>query len=180
MPLTRPTFRPRTKIHPTVTSIMSAIKHFFSANRQYAVAGASNNPSKFGYKILNWYIEHGLKAIPINPREEKILNQPVVANVTAVLEGLKAKKDIAGYSLSDKDGLSISFLTPPAITIKTLQEIGAVDGYKDLIKGLWLQPGSFDNDVVDMVQALGLEDVLIFQGLCILVQGESGMYSANL
>lgn len=156
------------------------IKLFFGPTRQYLVAGASNNPTKFGYKILNWYLAHDLNAIPINPREEVILDQKVVPSVTEVLQSLKNHQDLAGYKLSASDGVSISFLTPPKITVATLDEIAKVDGYRDLVKGLWFQPGSYNQDVVDKAELLGLYDIVVYEDECILVRGEEGMYSANL
>ena len=156
------------------------IKLFFGPTRQYLVAGASNNPTKFGYKILNWYLAHDLNAIPINPREEVILDQKVVPLITEVLQALKQHQDLAGYPLSASDGVSISFLTPPKITVATLDEIAKVDGYRDLVKGLWFQPGSYNQEVVDKAELLGLYDIVVYEDECILVRGEEGMYSANL
>lgn len=161
-------------------SMKTKIKLFFGPTRQYLVAGASNNPTKFGYKILNWYLAHDLNAIPINPREEVILDQKVVPSVTEVLQSLKNHQDLAGYKLSASDGVSISFLTPPKITVATLDEIAKVDGYRDLVKGLWFQPGSYNQDVVDKAELLGLYDIVVYEDECILVRGEEGMYSANL
>ncbi|KAI5951934.1 hypothetical protein KGF54_005009 [Candida jiufengensis] len=161
-------------------TMKSKIKTFFGANRQYAVAGASNNPSKFGYKILNWYIKHNLSAIPINPKEKEILNQPVVSNVQTILKAIENHKDLDTYKTSKVDGLSISFLTPPAITVATLKEIGEIEGYKSIIKGLWFQPGSYDQEVLDLAEKLGEFDKVIEEDECILVRGEEGLISANL
>lgn len=161
-------------------SMKTKIKLFFGPTRQYLVAGASNNPTKFGYKILNWYLAHDLNAIPINPREEVILDQKVVPLITEVLKALKQHQDLAGYPLSASDGVSISFLTPPKITVATLDEIAKVDGYRDLVRGLWFQPGSYNQEVVDKAELLGLYDIVVYEDECILVRGEEGMYSANL
>ncbi|ODV80207.1 NAD(P)-binding protein [Suhomyces tanzawaensis NRRL Y-17324] len=161
-------------------STKARIKTFFGPTRQYAVAGASNNPSKFGFKVLLWYVSHGLSSIPINPREKEILGQPVVGSVRLVLNAVNEHQDVESYKLSKVDGVSISFLTPPNITVATLKEIATVSGYKDIVKGLWLQPGSYDEAVLDLVDQIGLEGVVIHQDECILVRGEEGMYSANL
>lgn len=164
-------------IHPRMSTTLR-IKHFFGGSRQYAVAGASNNPAKFGYKILQWYIDHGLSAVPVNPREAEILGQPAVASVAELLVALAAKSDVGPYQLSAADGLSVSFLTPPHATAATLHEIAAVPNYKQLVKGLWLQPGSYDQHVLDVAEALGLTP--IHEDECILVRGELGMHAANL
>lgn len=163
-----------------MSSIKTKIKSFFSKNRQYAVAGASNNPSKFGYKILNWYIVHNLPVVPINPKESQILGKPVVSNVTTLIEAIVKQTKVDGHDLSKVDGLSVSFLTPPPITAATLREIGKTEGYKNVIKGLWFQPGSYDQEVLDIAEELGEFDKVIEEDECILVRGEEGLLSANL
>ncbi|RCK63368.1 hypothetical protein Cantr_09850 [Candida viswanathii] len=161
-------------------SMKAKIRSFFSSNRQYAVAGASNNPSKYGYKILNWYILHNLPVIPINPKELEILGKDVVPNVTEIINAIETHKDLASYKTSEADGLSISFLTPPPVTVKTLQEISKIDGYDKVIKGLWFQPGSYDQEVLDLAEQIGEFDKVIHEDECILVRGEEGLVTANL
>ncbi|ABN65076.2 predicted protein [Scheffersomyces stipitis CBS 6054] len=161
-------------------SMKSKIRAFFGPTRQYAVAGASNNPTKFGFKILSWYVSHNLTAIPINPREQEILGQNVISNVTQILESIVAKSDLNGYKLSDVDGLSISFLTPPHITTTTLKQIADVEGYENIVKGLWFQPGSYDQEVLDTAEKIGLFSKVVYEDECILVRGEEGLHSANL
>ena len=161
-------------------SMKSKIRSFFGSKRQYAVAGASNNPSKFGYKILNWYILHNLPVIPINPKEQEILGKEVSANVSQIITAIENHEDILSYRTSEVDGLSISFLTPPHVTAKTLQEISKVDGYDKVIKGLWFQPGSYDQEVFKLAEKIGEFDKVVHEDECILVRGEEGLVSANL
>ncbi|CCE79943.1 Piso0_003036 [Millerozyma farinosa CBS 7064] len=161
-------------------SMRAKIKAFFGPARQYVVAGASNNPSKFGFKILSWYINHDLSVIPVNPKENTILDQPVVSKIEDIISAMKFKQDLKGYSTSKVDGVSISFLTQPRITVRTLQEIATVEGFKDVVKGLWFQPGSYDEEVIKQAEKIGLYDRVIYEDECILVRGEEGLYSANL
>lgn len=161
-------------------SMKPRIKAFFGANRHYVVSGASNNPGKFGFKILLWYVSHGLPVIPVNPKESEILAQPVVKSVTDVVQAAVSKKDINAYKLGDYDGISISFLTPPSVTATTLKEITMVKGFKDVIKGLWFQPGSYDEEVLKIAEKIGVFDQVVHEDECILVRGEEGLYSANL
>ncbi|KAG7666319.1 uncharacterized protein J8A68_000156 [[Candida] subhashii] len=161
-------------------SVIPTIKAFFNANRQYAIVGASNNPTKYGYKILAWYLNHNLSIIPINPKEQEILGTKVVNNINDVVKAIASHQDILTYKTSSVDGLSISFLTPPKITRATVQDIGKIDGYKDVIKGLWFQPGSYDQEVLDAAQDLGVFEKVIHEGNCILVSGENGMRAAGL
>lgn len=161
-------------------SMKSKIKTFFGAARQYAVVGASKNPTKFGFKILSWYVSHELAVVPVNPREPEILGQKVVPSVSEILRAISERKDVAHHKLSTVDGLSISFLTPPEITANTLDEISAVPNYKNLVKGLWFQPGSYDQKVLEKTESIGLLDLAIHQDECILVRGDEGLYAANL
>ncbi|EGV64627.1 hypothetical protein PSN45_004957 [Yamadazyma tenuis] len=161
-------------------SMKTKIKQFFGASRQYAVSGASNDPSKFGFKITRWYVSHNLPVIPVNPKASEILNQSVVHSISEIVDAIKSKTDIGEHALSGADGLSISFLTPPKITTSTLKQIAIVDGYKGIIKGLWFQPGSYDAEVLEVAQQIGLFDTVVYEDECILVRGEEGLYSANL
>ena len=160
-------------------SMTTKIGTFFGPSRQYAVAGASNSPHKFGYKIFDWYLARDLKAIPVNPREKEIIGQPVVHNIETILNTLKAKEDLDIYQLSAKDGLSISFLTPPEITLATLGEIASGEGYQDLVKGLWFQPGSYSERVIQKASDLGLLNKTVYQDECILIRGDEGLLSVS-
>lgn len=161
-------------------SMRPYIKAFFGRNRQYAVAGASSNPNKFGFKILLWYVTHDLPVIPINPKESEILGQPVISDIIEILSGLKNNQDVQGHKLSTKDGLSISFLTQPKITVDLLNQIGQFEGYSDVIKGLWFQPGSYDQEVLDVAESLGLFSKVVYEDECILRRGDEGLFNANL
>lgn len=160
--------------------MMTRIKSFFGSKREYAVVGATKNPSKFGFKILSWYVNHNLPVVPINPRESEILGQTVVPSIKELLKAISIKTDISHHHLAIADGLSISFLTPPQITQQTLTEISQFPNYKELVKGVWFQPGSYDQAVLDKVSEIGLEDKAIHEDECILVRGESGLYNSNL
>lgn len=160
--------------------MLNQIKTFFGPRREYVVVGATKNTSKFGYKILNWYLNHDLPVVPINPREEEILGQGVVSNMKQLLSAISEGNTISGHNLSKVDGLSISFLTPPQITHQTLDEISTIADYKSLVKGLWFQPGSYDQSVLEKVSEIGLEERAVHEDECILVRGEQGLYSSNL
>ncbi|KAJ8142884.1 hypothetical protein OY671_003986 [Metschnikowia pulcherrima] len=161
-------------------SMKSKIKSFFGPSRVYAVVGASKNPSKFGFKILSWYVSRELPVIPVNPKEPEILGQDVVPAISTILQAISKKKDLSHHQLSAADGLSISFLTPPEITLRTLNEISEVPHYKSLVRGLWFQPGSYDRRVIEKTDEIGLSEIAIHQDECILVRGDEGLNAANL
>lgn len=116
----------------------------------------------------------------MNPKTPEILGQQVVSSLLTVIKHVNQKADIGSHKLGDVDGLSVSFLTPPHITSATLKQIADIDGYKDVIKGLWFQPGSYDKDVLETAEKIGLGDKVIEEDECILVRGEEGLYSASL
>lgn len=72
-------------------------------------------------------------------------------------------------ALESPSTTSLSFLTPPQVTSKSLKE-----AKESGIKHVWLQPGSFDEGVMEEVDGLGFETV-IAGGRCILVEGEKGL-----
>lgn len=161
-------------------SMKTRIKNFFGSKRQYAVSGASTDTSKFGYKITSWYVNHSLPVIPVNPKAPEILGKEVVSSIPSIIKHVGSKTDIGSHNLREADGLSISFLTPPHITSATLQQIAETEGYKDIIKGLWFQPGSYDRNVLEIAQNIGLGDKVVEEDECILVRGDEGLYSASL
>ncbi|KAF5625394.1 hypothetical protein F52700_9113 [Fusarium sp. NRRL 52700] len=150
----------------------ATVRKFF-ASSAYAVAGASSNPAKFGHRglvVFAWYLHHDLPVTPINPGSETInaLNKdhPTVPSVTA---------------LSNPTQTSLSVITPPAATLKVLQE-----AKEKGIPSVWLQPGSFDDAVLKFANAPGAFEAVVagdggrgHEGWCILVDGERGLKAAG-
>ncbi|KAL2691597.1 hypothetical protein Neosp_001986 [[Neocosmospora] mangrovei] len=93
-------------------------------------------------------------------------DHPTVPNITA---------------LPNPKQTSISVITPPSATLKVLQEA------KELgIPSVWLQPGSFDDDVLKFANEQGGFDAVVagdggrgHEGWCILVDGERGLKAAG-
>ncbi|KAL4933579.1 CoA-binding protein [Aspergillus undulatus] len=116
---------------------MEAVKRFFSSPR-FAVAGASNDSHKFGYKILAWYHQHSLPVTPLNPRAPSIQLSPSASYDTVASPKL----------LPSPSQTSLSVVTPPAVTLPLLQEAHSVG-----IPAVWLQPGTFDNSVLEFARS---------------------------
>jgi len=109
------------------------MRQFFRAT-QYAVVGASADRSKFGNKVLRWYIDRHLNVTPVHPSQSSI-------------EGYKATKilaDVMDQAPNPFEALTgVSIITPPSISLKVLQ-----DSISDKrISGFWLQPGAADATV---------------------------------
>jgi predicted CoA-binding protein len=152
------------------TDMRAAAKTFFSA-KQFAVAGASSNTAKFGYKIFVWYLDHGLKAIPLNP------------TASSVAVGQEEYDTVASPSkLTDPTNTSLSIITPPAVTAKLLEEAKAVG-----IKAVWLQPGTYTDKELDYAvkefpgAAVGgfADGTVGGEGWCVLVDGDEAIEAAS-
>ncbi|KAF9958820.1 hypothetical protein BGZ65_001172 [Modicella reniformis] len=127
------------------------IKEFFSSTSQkFAVVGASTNPTKFGNKVLRWYVRHGYQAVPVNPREETIESLACVPNLSS-LPGSPAE-------------YHVSIITPPAVTKSVLEE-----AHKNGIKRVWLQPDVESPEALAYAKEAGIH--VIAGGPCVLVDG---------
>ncbi|KAE8149119.1 CoA binding domain-containing protein [Aspergillus avenaceus] len=147
---------------------MEAVKRFFSSPR-FAVAGASNDTNKFGYKILAWYHQHSLPVTPINPRAPEIQLPSRAYTTVASPSGLPSPSQT-----------SLSIVTPPGMTLKVLQEAHSVG-----IPAVWLQPGTFDGAVLEFAQkhfaaVIAGEGGAGSEGWCVLVDGEAGLDAAGV
>ncbi|ODV85695.1 hypothetical protein CANARDRAFT_198251 [[Candida] arabinofermentans NRRL YB-2248] len=155
----------------------SAIANFFQNHykRTYLVIGASNSPNKFGYKVLRWYIAHKLNVVPINPTSKKICDLDAFSSVTSYIDSMKGDQE------KMKNGICLSVITPPEVSLTAMQSL---KDYKDLVHGVWFQPGSYDGEVIqycnDELGFTRANNKLIYNGNCILVSGESGLVSSNL
>ncbi len=90
-------------------------------NYNYAVVGASNNPEKYGFKIVQNLKSKNFSVIPINPRGGQILGFPVFPNIRAVTK----KIDV------------VIFVVPFSLTEKILPEVKKMG-----INKVWMQPGA--------------------------------------
>lgn len=140
-----------------------SIGPFFSSARKYIVVGASNNPQKFGYKVLDWYVSHNLPVTPINPKEPEIL---AIKTYPSIFEALD--------EIESSDGFSISFITPPKITEAIVEKLGKYSS----VKGLWFQPGSFNDAVLENAKKIDAD--IVIDDDCILVSGDQGLAQAKL
>ncbi|KAK2807226.1 hypothetical protein FQN50_005513 [Emmonsiellopsis sp. PD_5] len=146
----------------------AAAKTFFSSPR-FAVAGASSEPRKFGYKILAWYHQHSLPVTPLNPKSPEIaLPSKTYATVASP------------SALASPSQTSLSLVTPPRATLKILQEAKEVG-----VPAVWLQPGTFDDEVLAYARdnfkaAVAGDGGNGSEGWCVLVDGEDALAAAGV
>ncbi|KAI3650705.1 hypothetical protein MP228_004186 [Amoeboaphelidium protococcarum] len=143
------------------------IEKFLNAGK-FLVIGASRDPNKYGYKVLQWYLDHqtqtsrkynldAVQIVPIHPKEDEIL-------------GVKTSKSLSDELLSGTyKAASVSFITPPNITKDYLQTILKAVVDKDTIVNVWCQPGASDDSckqILDKLRQKGC--VTLYNGPCIL------------
>ncbi|KAK0636687.1 CoA binding domain-containing protein [Bombardia bombarda] len=151
----------------TMAATDADMKTFFQSPN-YAVVGASTNPSKFGHKIFKWYVTRDLPVTPINPIAKAIAVDDKEIPTAASLSELASPKET-----------SVSFITAPPITLKGLKEA------KELgIPAVWLQPGTYDDEVLGFARenfkaALAGEGGWGGEGWCVLVDGDRGLKSVS-
>jgi uncharacterized protein len=129
----------------------SRIQQFLSA-AAFGVVGASDNKAKFGNKVYRCYLEHDMKAYPVNPTMTEIDGNQVFPNLAALPEKVE----------------SISVITPPPVTEKIVD-----DAIANGVKNIWMQPGAESKTAIDKATQAGVN--VIAGGPCVLVElGFSG------
>ncbi|KAF0218368.1 MAG: CoA-binding domain-containing [Geobacteraceae bacterium] len=118
----------------------------FLASPAFGVVGASANRYKYGNKVLRCYLQHGRRAIPVNPNEKEIEGVPCVGSITDLSPEVK----------------SISMITPPQVT-EQLVPVAIQKG----ITGIWMQPGAESAAAVKLCKENNIN--VIADGSCILV-----------
>ncbi|KAK3307315.1 CoA binding domain-containing protein [Chaetomium strumarium] len=151
----------------TMTASDSTLRDFFKSPK-YAVVGASTNTEKFGYKVFRWYVTHNLPATPVNPGAKAIeVDGRAYPTVSSLSE------------LAGAEDTSVSVITPPHVTLKTLEEAKQLG-----IQSVFLQPGTFNDEVLAFARE-NFRTVLAgdggwgSEGWCVLVDGERGLKSAG-
>ncbi|KAG9076648.1 hypothetical protein FS749_011546 [Ceratobasidium sp. UAMH 11750] len=130
---------------------MSAQTTFFSSPK-FAVVGASKDQSKYGTKVLKWYLAREIPVTPVHPKESE-------------LEGVNAVKSLK--ELESPKQTSVSIITNPKVSLTILKE-----GKELGVPAFWLQPGAEDEEVRKYVEEEKLQDRVVLGGPCVLVSGD--------
>jgi predicted CoA-binding protein len=118
----------------------------FLASDPIGVAGASQDPSKYGHRVLAALLESGRRAIPVHPKEKEILGAATVAAVGDLPRGTRA----------------LSLITPPPVTERIV-----ADALARGFDRFWMQPGAESPAAIAAAEAAGA--AVIAGGPCILV-----------
>ena len=107
-------------------------------NKTIAVIGASQDTSKYGFKILSTLLQKGYRAVGINPKGGEINGQafyPSLADVPGPVD------------------VAIMVIPPAAL-------LGAVEACKVKgVKEIWFQPGAQEDNAFVMATAAGIKAV---------------------
>lgn len=166
-------------------------KTFFTS-AHFAVVGASSDPSKFGHKstytssflpllpllsfprklktssVFAWYLREGLPVTPINPSS---------TTITALNSSYPTLPNLSALPNPTETGVSI--ITPPKVTKKVLEEAKKLG-----IQAVWLQPGTFDDEILEYAKSefkagVGGNGGDGSEGWCVLVDGERAARAAG-
>ena len=119
----------------------------FMAQKRFAVIGASDKTSKYGYKIFKNLRSRGYTIYPVNPRLKEI-------------EGIRCYPRIT--DIPDKIEVA-DFVVPPAVTEEVLKECERLK-----INYVWLQPGSESKKAIDFCYQ---HNIKVLYNLCVIIDG---------
>lgn len=114
------------------------------SKKVWAVVGANQNPSKYGNMIYRKLREKGYEVYPVNPIYDEVDGNRCYEN----LSNLPVKPDVINMVVTPKRSKN---------TVKEAKKLG--------IKYIWLQPGTYDDELMEMIDELGL----IALKACVLV-----------
>ena len=117
----------------------SELKTLLTQARTIAMIGASSNPEKASYGIMQQLQKRGFRVIPINPRETEVLGERAYASLADVKEPI----DIVDVFRRAED--------TPAIADEAVK-VGA--------RALWLQTGIANDEAAARAEAGGLLAVM--------------------
>ena len=126
-------------------SINKEMINSFLAAPIIAVAGASRNPKKFGYMVLDAMKKKGIRVLPVNPETDTIGDLPCYRNVAALPSGT--------------DHLLI--VTPKTVTLSVMKE-----SLEKGILNIWVQQMSETPEVIEFAKA---NQMNLVYGKCILM-----------
>jgi predicted CoA-binding protein len=118
----------------------------FLAAKNFAVAGASRDRSKYGNKVFQALIASGRTVYPLNPSAPEVEGHPAYATIADLSEVPE----------------SLSVVTPPLVTRQVIQQAIAAG-----VKNIWMQSGAEDSQGSKLAREAGLN--VIDDGSCVLV-----------
>lgn len=112
----------------------------------WAVVGASENPDKFGYKIMVRLQKAGKEVYAVNPKPGQING----AEFYPDLSSLPKLPDV------------VNLVVPPPVALQVVEECGRLG-----IQRVWFQPGTRSPEASQRCRELGIE---VVDDSCVLVE----------
>ena len=114
--------------------------------KNWAVVGATEDTSKFGYKVYKKLKGFGYNVYPVNPKFDEIEGQKCYHSILDITEDI----DVISLIVNSKLGLEV---------IEIAKDKG--------IKNVWCQPGAESQELIDKAKAY---DIKIIYNECVLVE----------
>lgn len=111
-------------------------------SRTVAVVGASADPAKYGYELVEVLAGLGLEVVPVNPKRREILGRPCVRTV----QGLAEPPDVLVLALA------------PAVTERVVSGLEGVPA-----RVVWLPQGCSTERAEQMARSKGWD---VLAGIC--------------
>jgi predicted CoA-binding protein len=117
----------------------------FLAQKKFAVVGATDNPEKYGNRIVKNLKNRGYEVYPVNPKIDRLENSKCYAS----LDAIPVKVDV------------VDFVVPPGVTEAILKDCKRLG-----LQRIWLQPGSESEAAVNYCHANGMK---VVHGVCVML-----------
>jgi predicted CoA-binding protein len=104
----------------------------------WAVVGANNDPDKYGNIIYQKLKSRGYEVYPVNPKYETVAGDVCYPDLSSI----PRKPEVINMVVSPKHGKAF---------IEEAAQLG--------IKNIWLQPGTYDDELMALVAKKGLNAV---------------------
>ncbi|MFZ5351433.1 MAG: CoA-binding protein [Bacillota bacterium] len=114
--------------------------------KNWAVVGATQNTSKFGYRVYKKLKNHNYGVFPVNPQYQDIEGTRCYSHLRDIEERIEA----------------VSMVINPVKGLEMLQEAENKD-----IKIIWCQPGAESEEIIDFAKSKGID---IIYNECLLVE----------
>lgn len=115
---------------------MQAIIQELMSKKKFAIVGATDNPDKFGFKILHNLKSRGFEVFPINPRLQEIDGTKCYPSLSDIPEKVEV----------------VNFVVPPKVTEAVLKECKKLG-----LNNIWLQPGSESDAAIQYCRDNGMK-----------------------
>ena len=117
----------------------------FMGQKRYAVVGASDNPEKYGNRIVKDLKARGYEVFPVNPRLKEVEGLACYAAVSDI----PCMVDV------------VDFVVPPAVTEEVLKQCKKLG-----LNRIWLQPGSESREAIDYCRENNMQ---VVYNICVMM-----------